>query len=120
MSRITRVSILVLLCLLFAAGMTPVMAMQAGKSSVYQFNVTILSQDAGKITINTADQHYVYNNYGVSTEVKFVLRSSCGNLIDPTCANPGGGLHFEGVWDKTCDLESATFWILGVPGSHCP
>ncbi len=122
MNRTVRVGILALLCVLIlvAEGVAPAMGMQAGKSPVYQFNVTILGNDAGKITINTADHIFVYRSHGLNNRVKFVLDSSCGRIIEPVCTNPGGVLVVEGVWDRTCDLEGANFSLLPLPGSHCP
>ncbi len=120
MNRTVWLCILTLLCvLLLAEGIAPVMAMQAGKSPVYQFNVTILGNAAGKITINTADQYFVYNMHSLNPGIKYTLDSSCGRIVEPVCTNPGGALHVEGVWDTTCDLESATFELRSLPGSHC-
>ena len=106
MERILSIAIL---CMLLVATAGTAVAVgreaddtyQAGKSPVYQFDVTFDGNLAGKLVINTAEHTFVFNGKGLEPGTYYLRYTASGtHTFASVVVNKAGNVHFEGTWEK--------------------
>ncbi len=107
MERILRIAILCIL-LVATAGTAVAVAReaadthQAGKSPVYQFDVTCDGKVAGKLVIDMAEHTFVFNGKGLEPGKTYYLQytASGTHTLASLVVNKAGNVHLEGTWEK--------------------
>ncbi len=120
MKRILAITVLAVL-LTSTAGATAAMAAPAGHAAVRQFDVAINNSDGttstGKLTINPAEQTFVFNGAGwMPTQMYYlsisVADDTLGRVLidlDATAAAADGSIHMKGQCTATvAQLDNAT------------
>ncbi len=108
MKRILIIAVLAVL-LMSTAGATAAMAAPTGKAAVRQFDVEIAGGGTGKLTINPAQQTFVFNGHGAAPTQMYYLSISVvddtlGRVLidlDATAAAADGSIHMKGQCTAT-------------------
>ncbi len=119
-----RIAITVLCVLLLTTGAIAVMAAPSANSPspVRQFDVAIEGGGAGKLSINTQTQKYVFNGKGFDPYKTYYLWYRIGNLPGihtfASVTTRSGNVHLEGAW--TTDLTSTPGALTFSVGTTAP
>lgn len=98
--------------------------LQAGKSSVYHFDVAATAtHGSGKLMINADQQKFVFNGKNFDPNRLYALyyhlpaSSADLHLFASAVATPSGNLHVAGTWDKGVALLTEQGFGVGATSS---
>jgi len=116
MKRILSIAILCMLLVVTAGMAVANETYQAGKSPVYQFDVTFDGKVAGKLVINTAEHTFFFNGKGLEPGTYYLRYVASGtHTFASVVVNKAGNVHFEGTWEKPLNELPAVPAFILVP-----